>query len=146
MPPIRRVAVTAAALSALAAGGCSSSSTKHASAPPPTLKSSGASTAKPGSGSSAGTTAASAAVPAGGATLSTDQCLDLAEAQLGVATATKADEARKAADTVEKYGPPADVKSAVEHLVTTVGIQLDDPQAGSATATLKAWVDKVCPT
>lgn len=142
----RRIALLTAAAAVLAVAGCSSSGKTEAS-----HRSTAAHTAPAGNpastpATSASSTSGAASTPAPTTTLSTDQCLELAEAQLGVATATKADEARKAADIVEKYSPPADVKNVVEHFVTTIGVQFDDPQAAAGTAALKAWVDRVCPT
>ena len=139
--PHRRVLLVTTTAAVLALAGCSSSSKTEASSH------STASHTTPASAPVASTsTSAGASTPVTTTTLSTDQCLELAEAQLGVATATKADEARKAADIVEKYNPPSDVKNVVEHFVTTIGVQFDDPQAAAGTAALKAWVDRVCPT
>lgn len=139
----RRIALATAAAALFALAGCSSSGKSNATA------GSSHPHTSPVTASSVTTTSASAgsaSTPAATATLSTDQCLELAEAQLNVATAMKADEARKAADIVEKYNPPSDVKTAVEHFVTTIGVQFNDPQAAHGTAILKAWVDNVCPT
>jgi hypothetical protein len=128
--------MAAVAASTVAVVGCSSSSHKQASAGS-TAHTLGTA-AKPASG---GTT-----TPASKSTLSTDQCVEVTEAQLDLATAMKTADARKAADSLEKYSPPAEVKEVVEHFVTTQGMQFDDPQASTDSKILKAWVDQVCPT
>ncbi len=55
-------------------------------------------------------------------------------------------DARKAADTLEKYNPPAQVKDAIEHFVTTGGAHFDDPDYTKNNKTLANWVSQVCPT
>jgi hypothetical protein len=56
------------------------------------------------------------------------------------------DAARKAADTLEKYNPPANVKEAIEHFVTTGGAHFDDPDYTKYNKVLSGWVKGVCPT
>jgi hypothetical protein len=56
------------------------------------------------------------------------------------------DAARKAADTLEKYNPPAKVKDAIEHFVTTGGAHFDDPDYTKNNKLVSDWVKQVCPT
>jgi hypothetical protein len=71
--------------------------------------------------------------------------MDVTGANLDLATATNHDAARKAADTFEKYDPPADVKAAVEHFVGTNGAQFDDPDYDKYNKLIDGWVKQVCP-
>lgn len=59
--------------------------------------------------------------------------------------AAKADDARKAADTLEKYGPPAPVRAAIEHFVTTLGAQVTDPGLDTNRDQITAWIKQICP-
>jgi hypothetical protein len=52
----------------------------------------------------------------------------------------------KAAETLEKYNPPAKVKEAIEHFVTTGGAHLDDPDYTKYNKLVSDWVKGVCPT
>ena len=58
---------------------------------------------------------------------------------------SSADDNRKAADTVESFNPPADVRDAVEHFVSTGGLQQTDPKKNEYSRTVNNWVEKVCP-
>ncbi|OBH88650.1 hypothetical protein A5678_15890 [Mycobacterium sp. E2733] len=59
--------------------------------------------------------------------------------------AQKPEDARKFADTLEKYGPPEPVKVAIEHFVTTVGAQPNDTDLNANREALTAWIKQVCP-
>lgn len=59
--------------------------------------------------------------------------------------AAKPENARKAADTLEKYSPPDPVKAAIEHFVTTVGARPDDPDLNSNRDLLTGWIKQICP-
>jgi hypothetical protein len=78
--------------------------------------------------------------------LDTSQCLDLSGANADLLAANDKDAARKAADTMEKYTPPAKVKDAIEHFVTTGGGHFDDPDFTKNHKLITDWVNQVCPT
>lgn len=60
--------------------------------------------------------------------------------------ARKPEDARSSADTLEKYGPPDSVKAAIEHFVTTVGAQPNDPDLDTNRDTITGWVKQICPS
>jgi hypothetical protein len=136
-----RVLLAAVAATALLAAGCSISKPSVPSTAVPGTKSSTAQASA--SPSAAETTAAEE--PAAGAKLDANACMDVTGANLDLATATNHDAARKAADTFEKYDPPADVKDAVEHFVGTNGAQFDDPDYDKYNKLIDGWVKQVCP-
>jgi hypothetical protein len=136
-----RVLLTAVAATALVASGCSTSKPSVPSTVVPGTKSSTAQASA--SPSAAETTAAEP--PAAGAKLDANACMDVTGANLDLATATNHDAARRAADTFEKYDPPADVKDAVEHFVGTNGAQFDDPDYDKYNKLIDGWVKQVCP-
>jgi hypothetical protein len=136
-----RVLLTAVVATALLASGCSNSKPSAPSTVVPGTKSS---TAQASASPSAEETTA-AEEPAAGAKLDANACMDVTGANLGLATATNHDAARKAADTFEKYDPPADVKDAVEHFVGTNGAQFDDPDYDKYNKLIDGWVKQVCP-
>ena len=72
-------------------------------------------------------------------------CYDLGMAKDNLMTATKAENARKNADTLEKYDPPDAVKSAIEHFVTTVGAQPSDPDLDAQRTLMANWLKQICP-
>jgi hypothetical protein len=78
--------------------------------------------------------------------LDTNQCLDVTGANADLLAANDKDAARKAADTMEKYDPPAKVKDAIEHFVTTGGGHFDDPDFTKNHKLITDWVNQVCPT
>ncbi|MEZ0352189.1 hypothetical protein [Mycobacterium sp. pR1184] len=47
---------------------------------------------------------------------------------------------------MEKYNPPAKVKDAIEHFVTTGGAHFDDPDYTKNNKLVSDWVKGVCPT
>jgi hypothetical protein len=72
--------------------------------------------------------------------------MELGSASLELVTATNKEDARKAADSMEKYNPPPDVKAAIEHFVITGGPQTDDPDLESNSSRIKDWIEQVCVT
>lgn len=72
-------------------------------------------------------------------------CLDISFTKDNLMVAQKPEDARKFADTLEKYGPPETVKAAIEHFVTTVGAQPNDPDLNANRDALTAWIKQVCP-
>ncbi len=93
--------------------------------------------------SSSSTTPASSAAQSGPLDQST--CLDISFAKDNLMVAQKSDDARKFADTLEKYGPPDPVKAAIEHFVTTVGAQPSDPDLDANRDQITCWIKQVCP-
>jgi hypothetical protein len=77
--------------------------------------------------------------------LGNEACEEIGAADFEMTTAKSPADARKAADKMEKYNPPPDVKAAIEHFVDTVGPKDDDPDAGTNSAKEAAWVKAVCP-
>ncbi|OBF60802.1 hypothetical protein A5787_18725 [Mycobacterium sp. 852002-50816_SCH5313054-b] len=53
--------------------------------------------------------------------------------------------ARSSADTLEKYGPPDPVRAAIEHFVTTVGAQPNDPDIDANRNLIMGWLKQICP-
>lgn len=114
-------------------------------------KTTAASTSKAASSSSAASSPASESTssPASdeaSAPLDGEACVEVTGASLDLSTATNNEEARTAADTLEKYNPPAAAKTAIEHFVTTGGAQFDDPDYSKSNKDLDGWVHEVCPT
>jgi hypothetical protein len=81
----------------------------------------------------------------GSAPLEGSACGDVSGANLDLATAMNKDDARKAADTLAKYDPPAAVKDAIEHFVQTGGAQFDDPDYAKDNKLVDGWVRQICP-
>jgi hypothetical protein len=121
--------------------GCSS--TKHTPASP-TSQPSKSSSASSSSKSSTATTSTEETTSASGP-LDADACVAVTQANLDLAVANKPEDARKPADVLEKYDPPADVKAAIEHFVSTGGAQFDDPDFESNNKLIDDWVKEVCP-
>jgi hypothetical protein len=121
--------VTAACSSGTSPSGSTSSSATSSSSQAPT---SSPSAAPPPSSAQAG---------------SFDQstCLDISFTKDNLMVAQKPEDARKFADTLEKYGPPDPVKAAIEHFVTTVGAQPNDPDLNTNRDALTGWIKQVCP-
>jgi hypothetical protein len=118
--------------------GCSSSKTTPAST---TSQSTGKSTSA--AATSSGTSSTEAAPVS---QLDTSQCVDVTGANADLLSANDKDAARKAADTLEGYNPPGQVKDAIEHFVTTGGAHFDDPDYTKNNKILDNWVKQVCPT
>jgi hypothetical protein len=72
-------------------------------------------------------------------------CYDLGSAKDDLMLASKAETARKAADTLEKYSPPDPVKAAIEHFVTTVGAQSSDSTLDANRTSIANWLKQMCP-
>ena len=72
-------------------------------------------------------------------------CYDLGAAKDSLMLATKAENARKNADALEKYDPPDTVKAAIEHFVTTVGAQPSDPDLDAQRTLIANWLKQICP-
>lgn len=78
-------------------------------------------------------------------TLDPDACVDVTSANLDLATANDSASAQKAADTFDKYSPPAPVQEAIDHFVQTKGVQFDDPKFDEFNKRIDDWVKEVCP-
>jgi hypothetical protein len=126
----------AIALAALVTSGCSTARPPaQTPAAPPKSSQSVASSPPPASSSEA---------PAG-TPLGADACVEITQANLDLATATNADDARKAGEAFTKYDLPASVNDAVQHFVGTGGAQFDDPQYDKYNNAIESWIKQVCP-
>ncbi len=107
------------AISATLMTGCSgkTTTTSSSASPAPSSKTSAA----------ASSTETSATATAPVTPLDSSQCVTVDGANSDLLTASDKDAARKAADALEGYNPPASVKSAIEHFVGTGGAHFDDP-------------------
>jgi hypothetical protein len=74
-----------------------------------------------------------------------DTCLGLMGARMNLIMASTPQAARSPADILGKPGPPDSVKQAIEHFVSTGGVQASDPSADQAEKTIGDWVKQVCP-
>jgi len=72
--------------------------------------------------------------------------VDITSARLSLIVSSTSDEARPAADTLEKFNPPANVKDAIAHLVHVGGAQVDDPGFNDANSAIENWVNQICPS
>ncbi len=72
-------------------------------------------------------------------------CLDISFTKDNLMVAQKPEDARRFADTLEKYGPPDPVKAAIEHFVTTVGAQPNDPDIDANRDLITGWLKQICP-
>jgi hypothetical protein len=139
-----RLLVTAVLATAVLASGCSGSKP----APQSSEKSETASVTTQPSASApavpAETTPVQAPPPADDA-LDADACVEITGANLNLAVAKSNEDARKAADTFEKYNPPADVREAIEHFASTGGAQFNDPDYDRYNTLIDNWVKQVCP-
>ena len=128
----------AVAISATLMTGCSSGKTTTAStsaSPAPSSKTSAAASSE---------TSATETAPV--TPLDSSQCVTVDGANSDLLTASDKDAARKAADTLESYNPPASVKSAIEHFVGTGGAHFDDPDYTKNQKAIKDWVAALCPS
>jgi hypothetical protein len=130
------VAVVGAA--ALALVGCSSPKVTHLTPAPATKTST--SVAQPSESSSA-----SSGDEASGTRLDGEACVAITGANLDLSAASNAQDARTAADTLEKYEPSESAHEAIEHFVQTGGAQFDDPSYKKFNDALDKWVHQVCP-
>ncbi len=123
---------------AIVAAGCSNDTSPSGSS-----SSQSATSASQAPSSAPTTTPPSSSTQAGPIDQST--CLDISFTKDNLMVAQKPEDARKFADTLEKYGPPETVKAAIEHFVTTVGAQPNDPDLNANRDALTAWIKQVCP-
>ena len=65
--------------------------------------------------------------------------------ELGSVGSVEHQDARTAADILEKYEPSQSAKDAIEHFVQTGGAQFDDPDYKKSNDALDTWVHQVCP-
>ncbi|MEZ0053356.1 hypothetical protein ABIA30_004385 [Mycobacterium sp. MAA66] len=148
-----RAKITAAALAALLLAGCSGNKypTAPSSTPPDTASPSQAPTpAQTAPTDAASPPSISATRPApppppGPGQLSGGDCLKLTGATLNLVSGANSDDNRKAADTIESFSPPDNVREAVEHFVSTGGLKQTDPKKNDYSKTINNWVEKVCP-
>jgi hypothetical protein len=82
---------------------------------------------------------------ASGTRLDGEACVAITGANLDLSAASNAQDARTAADTLEKYEPPQSAQDAIEHFVETGGAQFDDPSYKKFNDALDKWVHQVCP-
>lgn len=122
---------------AMLTAGCSSDTSQSAS-------SSSATTSSTSSAAQAQSTS-SAPSPTQTGPLDDSTCFDIGFAKDNLMVARKPEDARRAADTLEKYGPPDQVKAAIEHFVTTVGAQPDDAALDTNRDLITNWVKQLCP-
>jgi len=131
---IAGMVVTTAVITA----GCSSGNTPSGSTSSQTSTSS-----SPTAASSQSTTPPASSAQA--APLDQSTCLDISFAKDNLMVASKPEDARRSADTLEKYGPPDTVKAAIEHFVTTVGAQPNDADLNANRDLLTGWIKQTCP-
>ncbi|WP_156689418.1 hypothetical protein [Mycobacterium sp. Marseille-P9652] len=133
---LTRTTVAAIAAVAAVAAGCSNgkSPSGSTSSQPPSSSSVTSSQPMPPS---------SSAAPGGALDQST--CLNISFTKDNLMVAQKQDDARRFADTLEKYSPPEPVKAAIEHFVTTVGAQPTDPDLDVNRDQLTNWIKQICP-
>jgi hypothetical protein len=136
MPNTRLVAVAGAAAVVLV--GCSSPKVTYLTPSPATKTSTVA--AQPTESSSAPT-----ADDTAGTRLDGEGCVAVTQANLDLSAASNAQDARTAADILDKYEPSESARDAIEHFVETGGAQFDDPGYKKFNDALDAWVHQVCP-
>jgi hypothetical protein len=83
---------------------------------------------------------------AGGARLDGEARLAITQGNLDLTAASNAQDARTAADILEKYTPSQSAQDAIEHFVQTGGAQFDDPSYKKFNDALDKWVHQMCPT
>jgi hypothetical protein len=142
MPNRRLVAV--AGLAALILVGCSSP--KVTIRPPASDTKTSTAAAQSTEAQSTEASPAPPADDAGGTTrLDGEGCLAVTQANLDLSAASNTQDARTAADILEKYEPSESAKDAIEHFVKTGGAQFDDPDYKKSNDALDKWVHQVCP-
>ncbi len=139
LPNSRRVAI--AGVAALILVGCSSP--KVTIRPPTSDTKTSAAAAQ--STEAQATEAPAPADDAGGTRLDGEGCLAVTQANLDLSAASNTQDARTAADILEKYEPSESAKDAIEHFVQTGGAQFDDPDYKKSNDALDKWVHQVCP-
>jgi hypothetical protein len=135
MRPNRTAIAGMVVATAVITAACSSGNTPSSSTSSQTPTSS-----SPTAASSQPTTTAAPPAP-----LDQSTCLDIAFTKDNLMVAGKTEDARKYADTLEKYSPPDPVKAAIEHFVTTVGAQPNDPDLNANRDLVTGWIKQICP-
>ncbi len=135
---LNRTMVAGMVAIAVITGGCSSGKSPSGSTARQTPSSS-----SPTPASSQPTTPPSSSTQGGSFDQST--CLDISFTKDNLMVAQKPEDARRFADTLEKYGPPDPVKAAIEHFVTTVGAQPNDPDIDVNRDLITGWLKQICP-
>ena len=138
MRPNRTAIAGMVVATAVITAACSSGNTPSSSTSSQTPTSS-----SPTAASSQPTTTAASSAPA--APLDQSTCLDIAFTKDNLMVAGKTEDARKYADTLEKYSPPDPVKAAIEHFVTTLGAQPNDPDLNANRDLVTGWIKQICP-
>jgi hypothetical protein len=135
---VQRWVVAGVMALALVASGCSKPTVvtvTHSSSP-------SASTSSSPTSSASATTEADAPQ----ATLEPQDCVDVTQANLDLATANNAADAQKAADVFARFSPPPPVQEAIDHFVETGGPQVfDDDKYQEYNDRIDEWVKQVCP-
>jgi len=134
---VNRTMVAGLTAVAVITAGCSSSKSPSAS--------SGSQAPSPSTSATASSQSATPSSSAQAGSFDQSTCLDISFAKDNLMVAGKADDARKFADTLEKYGPPDPVKAAIEHFVTTVGAQPTDPGLDANRDQIMGWIKQICP-
>jgi hypothetical protein len=139
-----RLLLTAVLATALLASGCSGDKPAQ---PASSTSATASATAQPAPSAAPAPVESSPAeaAPAPADQLDASACVEVTGANLDLAVATNAEDARKAADTFEKYNPPSDVKEAIEHFANTNGAQFDDPDYDRYNTLIDNWVKQICP-
>jgi hypothetical protein len=119
--------------------GCTSGTPGPTSSQTPSSSSSATQTSSAPASSQTPSPSAQAAPP------DASTCLDISMAKDSLMLAGKPEDARKNADILERYNPPDAVKAAIEHFVTTVGVQPNDPDADATRAPITSWLKQMCP-
>lgn len=89
-------------------------------------------------------TEASAPASAPDNKLDASACTELTDANLDLATATTAEQAKAAADVFSRYQPSADAQQGIDHVVAAGGVKFDDADL-KMISNIDAWVSEVCP-
>jgi hypothetical protein len=147
LPPGRRHGARAATLAALLLiAGCSGNETPTRPTTSPNQTPAASAPTPPAAGApSVSATRPAPPPPPGPGQLDGGSCLKLTGAILNLVSGTSAEDNRKAADTIEGFNPPDDVRTAVEHFVSTGGLQQSDSQKNGNSKIINSWVEKVCP-
>lgn len=135
--------ILAATAAVLLASGCANDEPTDAA--PSGQTSASSSAASPGQEPDAGSVEESSAPLAPQAPLGSEGCMDVTSANLSLAVADNADEARAAADVFARFSTPASVTEALEHFVGTGGVRFDDPDFDEFNSRIDEWVTAVCP-
>jgi hypothetical protein len=102
-------------------------------------------TTKKGSGSSDETTTTKKSGSSGGGKLSATECVDVASANLDLVTATSKSAAEAAAEKLNAFDPPSDVKDAIETFAKNGGPDYTDPKTGDLATLITDWIKTICP-